>query len=172
MQVVPAIIGVAFSLWLVATLVNQFHHKRLAQQLKSFDIFGLVPIWTFFAPRPGMTDYYLLYRDRFPDGTLGHWKEAHLQNRNGLSVSVWNPDKRRGKVLSDVVAALVQLAVSPSASVIPVSIPYLLLLNYITSLPHSLAAQATQFMIMEHDGFHNSPERSRVVMLSSVHTLM
>lgn len=161
---------VFFSVWLILTVVNQFHEKRPAW-LKSLDIFGLIPIWTFFAPNPGMTDYHLLYRDRLPDGTLGQWKEVRLQTRTGTLSAVWGPDRRRNKTLSDLVSATIQLARTNGQKGIPVSIPYLLLLNYITSLPHSLAADSTQFMVMEHEGYHESPDPSRVLMLSGMHRL-
>ena len=161
---------VFFSIWLALTVVNQFHEKR-PSWLVSMDIFGLVPIWTFFAPNPGMTDYYLLYRDRLPGGTLGSWKHIRLQHRTSLLSAIWGPDRRRNKALSDLVAAAVQLVMTAGQKGIHVSIPYLLLLNYITSLPHSMAAEATQFMILENDGFIESANPSRVLMLSGMHSL-
>jgi hypothetical protein len=50
-------------------------------------------------------------------------------------------------------------------------VPYILILNFITSRPHSLGTDATQFMVLEHSGFSGEPERSRVLVMSGIHRL-
>ena len=96
---------------------------------------GLIPIWTFFAPNPGMTDYYLLYRDRLPDGSLDNWRKVDLKkSENGLRLALWNPTKRKHKALTDMVSALTRVANHRAIEALIVTVPYILILNFITSL--------------------------------------
>ncbi|HEU4679969.1 MAG TPA: hypothetical protein VFS35_10640 [Terrimicrobiaceae bacterium] len=168
----PAIVVIIiYVAWGAATIANQFH-SWCPVWLRSLDIFGLVPVWTFFAPNPGMTDYYLLYRDRLPDGSFDNWRKVDLKEaENGFRLAFWNPAKRKHKALSDIVSSLVRLAKHRQSETLIVSVPYLLILNLVTSRPHSLGANGTQFMVLEHGGFSGEPERSRVIVMSAIHGL-
>jgi hypothetical protein len=158
-------------LWGVATIVNQFHSWR-PRWLNVVNIFGLIPVWTFFAPNPGMTDYYLLYRDRLPDGSLDNWKKIELKgSENGFRHMLWNPTKRKQKALSDVLSSLIEFVKHGGNDAVVVSVPYILILNFVTSHPHTLGTDGTQFMVLEHGGFANEPERSQVLMMSGIHRL-
>jgi hypothetical protein len=166
------VVVVIYVVWGAATIANQFH-RWCPGWLRALDIFGLIPIWTFFAPNPGMTDYYLLYRDRLPDGSLDNWRKADLKaSENGLRLALWNPTKRKQKALTDLVSVLIRLAnnhrrIEPLIA----TVPYILILNFITSCPHSLGTTGTQFMVLEHGGFSGEPERSRVLVMSGIHRL-
>jgi hypothetical protein len=169
MSSIAGFIIAVYALWVLATIANQFH-SWCPRWLRVIDIFGLIPVWTFFAPNPGMTDYYLLYRDRMPDGSMNNWKKVELKgSENGLSLALWNPTKRRQKALSDLLTSSVELFRERDFDVVSASVPYLLLLNFITSRPHALGTSCTQFMVMEHDGFAGDPSRSRVLLLSKLH---
>jgi hypothetical protein len=158
-----------YTLWILATVANQFH-TWCPKWLRAIDIFGLIPVWTFFAPNPGMTDYYLLYRDRMPDGSMGNWKKIVLRGSdNGLWQALWNPTKRRQKALSDLLTSSIELFRNRDIDAVAASVPYILLLNFVDSQPHALGTFCTQFMVMEHDGFGEKPERSRVLLLSKLH---
>uniref|UniRef100_Q022R3 Uncharacterized protein n=1 Tax=Solibacter usitatus (strain Ellin6076) TaxID=234267 RepID=Q022R3_SOLUE len=160
-----------YVLWAAATIANQFH-ARCPTWLRAMDVFGLIPVWTFFAPNPGMTDYYLLYRDRLPDGSFDNWRKVGLRPpENSFRLALWNPTKRRQKALSDLVSALIMLARRQENEGLIATVPFILILNFITSRPHSLGTNATQFMVLEHDGYSGEPERSRVLMMSGVHRL-
>jgi hypothetical protein len=168
---VATVVIIIYVVWGAATIANQFH-SWCPTWLRAVDIFGLVPIWTFFAPNPGMTDYYLLYRDRLPDGSFDNWRKVDLKaSENGFRVALWNPTKRKHKALSDIVSSLVSLAPHRESKALIVSVPYILILNLITSCPHSLGANGTPFMILEHGGFSSEPERSRVLVMSGIHGL-
>jgi hypothetical protein len=165
------VVVVIYVVWGVATIANQFH-SWCPVWLKALNIFGLIPIWTFFAPNPGMTDYYLLYRDRLPDGSLDNWKKIELKgSENGFRLAVWNPMKRRNKVLSDLICAIAEFIKDSGPEAVTVSVPYILILNFIASRPHSLGTDGTQFMVLEHCGFSGEPERTRVLMISGIHRL-
>jgi hypothetical protein len=117
------VVIVIYVVWGAATIANQFH-RWCPAWLRAVDIFGLVPIWTFFAPNPGMTDYYLLYRDRLADGSFDNWREVDLkQSENGVRLALWNPTKRRHKALTDMVSVLIRLAHSPSVEALIATVP-------------------------------------------------
>lgn len=171
MSDVAIVVVILYVVWVAATAANQFH-SWCPTWLRALDIFGLIPVWTFFAPNPGMTDYYLLYRDCLLDGSFDNWRKVELKpSENGLRLAIWNPAKRKQKAFSDMVSALIRLANERKVEALIVTVPYILILNFITSRPHSLGANSTQFMVMEHGGFSRDPERSRVLMMSGIHRL-
>ena len=171
MSATSIVVAITYVLWGAATIANQFRSKRFAW-LGAVDIFGLVPTWTFFAPNPGMTDYYLLYRDRLLDGSFDNWRKVELkQSENGFRLALWNPTKRKHKALSDLVSSLISVADQRSSDALIATVPYLLILNFISARPHSLGASGTQFMVLEHSGFSDEPQQSRVLMMSGVHRL-
>jgi hypothetical protein len=73
--------------------------------------------------------------------------------------------------VSDIVSALIRLANHQDNEGLIATVPYILVLNFITSRPHSLGTTGTQFMVLEHDGFSGEPERSRVLVMSAVHRI-
>jgi hypothetical protein len=165
------LVVIIYVVWGAATIANQFHSWG-ATWLRAVDIFGLIPIWTFFAPNPGMSDYYLLYRDRLPDGSFDNWRKIELkESENGFRLALWNPTKRKHKALSDIVSSLVSLAKDGRTEALIVTVPYILILNFITSRPHSLGTNGTQFMVLEHGGFSGEREHSRVLVMSGIHRL-
>jgi hypothetical protein len=164
-------VSILYVLWVVANVANQFH-SWCPTWLSALDVFGLIPVWTFFAPNPGMTDYYLLYRDRLPEGSLDNWRQVELKpSENSFRLALWNPTKKKHKALSDMVSALIRLAKYREHEGLIATVPYILILNFITSRPHSLGADGTQFMVLEHGGFAGEPERSRVLVMSGIHRL-
>lgn len=165
------VVVVLYVVWGAATVANQFY-RWCPAWLRALDIFGLLPVWTFFAPNPGMTDFYLLYRDRLPDGSLDNWKKVDLKrSENGLRLALWNPAKRRQKALSDLISMLARLAHHRGPEALMATVTYVLILNFITSCEHSLGTTGTQFMVLEHGGFSGEPERSRVLVMSRIHRL-
>lgn len=171
MSYAAIVVVIIYVVWGAATIANQFH-SWCPMWLRALDIFGLIPVWTFFAPNPGMTDYYLLYRDRLPDGSFDNWKKIELKgSENGFRLALWNPTKRKHKALSDLVCSLIAVVNHRGVEAVFVSVPYILILNFITSRPHSLGTDCTQFMVLEHSGFSGEQERSRVLMMSGIHRL-
>lgn len=211
-------VALVLVLWFVASVLNQLEAtgyasaKRLALLLKSVDLFSLIPTWNFFAPNPGTNDYHLLYRERLDAGGYGVWREVSFPKQSGLLKLVWNPRKRRAKVLSDVVIslgsavaearlkALERLAprddadtqagtrgqdasdrrgeyeaslarlISEELQPLRLSIPYLIVLNYLNGLPHSPFSHSIQFLFAQTAGFdiHAEPE---ILYVSEPHEL-
>lgn len=177
--------------WFVASIFGQFNavsvRKARFQWLRRYDILGLVPTWTFFAPNPATTDYHFLYRDRLADGTVTPWTEiVRVHDRRWWHI-VWNPNKRRRKVFTDIVAMLlVRLGSTLKDSdirrrgdrryvLIPerwhTTWPYLFLLNYVSSLPRHRSAIETQFGIFRSQSAVVDADAVEVALISALHKL-
>lgn len=157
------------SAWFIISALAQLDIPGVAA-LKTHDIFSLIPNWSFFAPRPGTSDYHLLFRDSSPTGPAGKWREISLHDKRTLWGAVWNPQKRKSKTLSDVVRALVRLAQDRSLKDYSLTLPYLAILNYVSSIPRDMRSQQTQFMILKSDGFF-SEEDPQFLFMSNLHRL-
>jgi hypothetical protein len=155
--------------WFLISALSQLNFAR-TKWLKARDIFSLIPNWSFFAPRPGTSDYHLLFRDISSKGECGKWQELTLADARTLSGAIWNAPKRSRKVLSDVVRGLVRMAQDKSRKDFSLTLPYLAILNYVSSLPRDDRSVGTQFMILMSHGFF--PERDpQFVFMSNVHNL-
>ena len=74
-SVYTAVVIAVLSTWLCISVVLQFRPKGIIS-LKQYDFFALLPRWTFFAPRPEISDYCVLYRDRMWTGELSPWRKS------------------------------------------------------------------------------------------------
>jgi hypothetical protein len=63
------------------------------------------------------------------------------------------------------------LAKQQQSEALIATVPYILILNFVTAQPHSFGTDGTQFMVLEHGGFFGKPEHSRVLVMSGVHRL-
>lgn len=158
-----------FLLWFALSVLNQFHLAWF-EHVKKWDAFALLPIWTFFAPNPGQSDYHCVYRDRLADGSLDRWIEVDLCEPRTPVSFIWNPQKRTKKVLSDLVASLLNgtTAEDRDRPEIVFSLPYLLLLNVVSNLPRDDRAQARQFVLVETFGFRPTAQ-PRLLLKSDFH---
>lgn len=193
-----------FALWFGASVLNQFDAtgygpaRRVAFLLRSLDFFSLIPSWNFFAPNPGTNDYHLLYREQLDETTYGVWREVPFPKQSGLLRLLWNPRKRRGKVLSDVVVSLGRAVaaaretaveqlpravaetreyeaeltrlISDELQPLKLSIPYLIILNYLNGLPHSPFGRSIQFLFAQTEGFDPRAEPD-ILYVSELHDL-
>ena len=165
---------VAFVLggWFVLTVLNQFGFKWF-RRIKRHDILGLLPIWTFFAPNPGQSDYHCVYRDRLDNNSFTEWNEIGLTEARRSYSFIWNPEKRSKKVLSDLVHMIVRYIVQRQGKVgaeIILSTPYLVFLNVIMQQPAPSEAVARQFVILETYGF-NRTKPLNLILKSDFHRL-
>jgi len=100
-----------FAAWLVLTITNQFE-GTFAYRVRKLDIFGLIPVWKFFAPRPGVHDHYILIQDCDAEGHLLEWKQLVGPSARRFESFIWNPGKWENKALAD----LMQLLASPKTA--------------------------------------------------------
>jgi hypothetical protein len=172
-----AVVIAVFCVWLALTLLNQHRRtRRLANRVLRYDICGLVPIWTFFAPNPGDTDLHLLFRDRDREGRVTGWREVRLVGRR-RATDVWNPKRRINKAIVDLVYDLTrpdrgQPAIGAGPRKVSkqrvLSFPYLLILNYVTSLQGDFGAIERQFVIAKTAGMRSRAEPD-VLLVSPFH---
>ena len=163
-------IGIVLSIWFVLSILNQFSF-RWFEFIQQFDRLGLLPIWTFFAPNPGQTDYHMIYRNMYADGSCSEWAEVEIPTRNGLVASVWNPDKRIVKAIDDAVAGLIQLMREKGErSEFLLSFSYLFLLNFVSAVNKDNDAASRQFAIVETRGL-NRTETPSLLFVSEFHAI-
>jgi hypothetical protein len=140
-------------------------------EVRMRDRLTIIPRWSFFAPIPGTSDYHLLVRDKLVGGTLSTWREVdvHVQPRTALAF-LWNPDKRSNKALFDITSMLLQIAskANHQHETVCLSLPYLMLLNTVSSLPRSPFTVGRQFMLVKTDGPGTAPD---ALFVSNVHEL-
>jgi hypothetical protein len=160
--------------WLMVTILNQANRtRRWISKLSNYDVCGVIPIWTFFAPNPGNTDVHLLYRDRGRDGETTHWRDIQLERRNS-ALEFWNPRRRIGKGVVDVVPDLTaNLSDEPRQSIDKrkvLEFPYLLVLNYVCHQSRDFRAETRQFAVARTRGFSTESDPD-ILFLSAFHRL-
>src|SRR4051812_48659631 len=132
MCVLTTAVIIVLSVWLGLSGLGQFDAPFITR-IRARDHFSLMPRWTFFAPRPGVTDYHLLYQ-LFPDDWPNGWHEEHLADPRTVWGAIWNPLKRNKKALCDSVRSLGQQSkeLDPSSLwQVQFSVPYLAALSYL-----------------------------------------
>ena len=174
-----------FSIWLALSIPHQFD-SGLGRWVRRLNFGGLVPIWTFFAPKPGTSDYHIIIRDG-SSGCPGEWVELEWCHQRRILDAIWHPDRQRTKVIVDCINGIaMQLkemratrsmrseAVTEgilSAPYLAISAPYLVLLNVVMSAPLQCAnATARQFAILEVKPGQVS-DRPKVILCSPAHDL-
>ena len=165
MKSIEFLIACALAVWFTAAAIGQVRVQAI-QRWRRLDIFGLIPMWWFFAPTPLTSDLVIVTRDRDNSGAVSAWTELRVGgDRNWLSF-VWNPGRRDRKAAFDLTIAL--LAASggdPRPNpVIQISIPYLGLVNYAVHLPLTNALEARQFAIIKEDA-----DDAQAIFLSAWH---
>jgi hypothetical protein len=164
---------VVLAAWFVLSALSQI--PKIAPALRRFDPASLIPNWSFFAPKPVSFDYHLLYRDELWDLTLTDWTEIPLVEERPWWCFVWNPKRRAKKALFDACSMLLRIAKNqlPSGTTLPPSfhrsVPYLILLNYISSLPHP-TARGSQFLVLRTYGPDARPAPT-VAFMSQFHSV-
>src|SRR5687767_11935854 len=90
--------------WCVVTVVYHFPSK-LGQSISRWDVFGLIPIWRFFAPQPNRHDWVLLIRTESAPGVFARWIEWKPAAPSRAPRCLFNPVRRLRKAMLDLIAA-------------------------------------------------------------------
>lgn len=165
-----------FGLWLVLTIVWQFENVRAKNKhIRAINTFNVLPIWTFFAPNPGMYDTHLLFRDKFDDGKLSDWQEIDVVQIRKFYHFIWNPHKRINKLVIDAISEVKTVKNSGLehktdefvlSNQIKFCKGYLLLLNIIfNSKKLSRTSTSRQFIVL--DTFNVGEERNLIPLFYS-----
>jgi hypothetical protein len=156
------------AIWLLLSVLAQIP-SPIADEIRYLDLFGVIPNWSFFAPRPASHDWHLLFRDYLADGHVSPWTETQIPERNPFFCFIWNPHRRQQKALSDAVTILLKNVGIVDPERLQLSVSYLLLLKYISLVPRTQTALATQFLIMKAEG--PTDPGPRPVFISNTHSL-
>ncbi|WP_292811858.1 hypothetical protein [Microbacterium sp.] len=173
-----AALAVLFGLWLVASIPNQFRW-RWWETVARRDALGLLPRWTFFAPRPGQHDLHLIFRDRSPvdDAITGPWRQVEFATMPWWLRVVWNPSRFARKAVTDVGGALVRAATragrsgeSPAvvAAMIQLNPAYLRVLGWVLAQPGDEGGDARQFALVRTQT-DDADRRLEPVFVSFIH---
>jgi hypothetical protein len=171
------ILAIFYSAWLLLTCLYQFQNVRMQTFLSKIDIFRLLPIWTFFAPNPGVSDYHLLYRIRYVGGRISDFKNLDVTAGKSIKNAVWNPHKRVHKSLNDFVQEIRKTINTSDIDetnqyVLKLSFGYIVILNYCTELGRRVSdAESVQFMILESFG-HFELREPRLILNSDFHNIL
>jgi len=163
---------VILGLWLSATVLKHLPESFLPDCLPNLLKSGLgsllLPSWNFFAPRPGVHIYHVLYRDQISSGQIGAWREVQWETPQKRWLNLWNPSKTANKALIDLANELAQTAYTyrDRKSLILISMAYLSVLAFITGLPRLEEPRATQFLLIQ-----STPDRQEILFLSDLHAL-
>jgi hypothetical protein len=126
----------------------------------------------FFAPKPNVADYFLLYRDYYENRQCTPWREvSSLSPRRRAYAWFWNPEKLVSKSLFDMIQSLgleSRETNTESQRLLQLSVPYLHLLSYVSNVHRWPTPLATQFMIMRRDSISAQAD---VIVVSSVHQI-
>ena len=157
---------IALALWATLSIANQFRGVR--RFLGPWDIFSLLPVWTFFAPNPGSGEYHVLVEDERLKSA--QWIEVPSISERLASHILWNPLRRESKAIIDCVQHLTTYAASglaPTAAATMLSIPFLAIFQYtLTGLPPATDACRRRVMVVKSFG-RSTPSEPRVVFVSS-----
>jgi hypothetical protein len=164
-DVVAGIAAAISATWVIVTVVDNIPagERLLMRVIRASRPFSLIPHWAFFAPHPATWDVSLVYRDRVIGGSCSPWLEAApAAPRSASPRWIWNPG-RASKAVADASTALVRAVRSAPAASLPVSVPYLLLLNKVSALPVGPGVVARQFALVRH----SRRDRTTVVIFVS-----
>lgn len=155
------------ALWLAMTVGLQL--PKVRPWLRSKDWAVVVPEYRFFAPTPARGDFHLVFRDYFADGQTTEWTELLTIGPRHLHHVVWNPSKRERKALFDAVVQILD-AKPKNPAMLAVTVPYLLLLDHVSSIARTVHPTATQFAVMHSDGWFGE-QAPEALLVSGMHKL-
>lgn len=168
-------IYLCLAVWFAISIVAQFS-DQVGDWFPRTASLGLIPLWTFFAPRPGMHDTHLLYRDRLRNGKIGSLSCVPSTEKRRWYHAIWNPGKYRNKVVADLNDSLMQYLARVAMQdrdirVVVLSNPYLILANLVMQMPCPEEAEARQFILARDKNFGSDPGGRELVFMSSFHPL-
>lgn len=130
-------------LWFILSILKYFPFAKA--WIVENDTLSLIPTWNFFAPEPNQADYYLYYRV-FSDYTESHWRMVSFGVKRQWYGFIWNPYRRDRKSFFDICQLLIGTPVTEKNEVV-YTMPYLLLLNHVSTLCKAELGDTVQFAI-------------------------
>jgi hypothetical protein len=172
MTPVSICLAAVFAAWFALSVAAHLRSK-VRERFPRLEALGLVPHWNFFAPRPGVHDIHLLFRDVAPDGSTGGLAYVPMIGPRRWYHVLWHPDKYRSKVVSDISASIQAVCREAHESesdprVVMLTQSYLLALHLAMRMPREEPAQARQFVLARRRALDEEAEQ-QIVFLSEYH---
>lgn len=159
MSLSAILLGLVFLLWIILTVIFSMFSGKF-KIVSKIGVFGyLIPQWNFFAPNPGTSDFYLLYRTQTESGVLSHWKNLNEISERKWYSTFWNPDKIRKKAILDYAiefkSSFSKIEKENDEKFLIISSPYLLIINLISNILKGSKEKFVQFLILEENCSNN-----------------
>ncbi|ARV16644.1 hypothetical protein [Polaribacter sp. SA4-12] len=150
-----------FSFWLISTALYQFNTSFLDK----VDIFGLLPSFRFFAPRPVSRDLRVYCKGYTLNREATNWIPV-LKSTKNYWCFIWNPDHRLRKSIFDLYEELDPFRKTPD--IWHLTLPYLIFLNAAEStLKSKPGIDQIQFTVACFAGFEDSTHD--LLFISNLH---
>jgi hypothetical protein len=163
-----ATLATIFVLWWAISVVNQVRTGALTVRLRRQLPFGLIPIWTFFAPNPARADYRLVWRGEWEDRWAG-WQEVHFGFAPALTRWMINPQLVQNNAVTDLVGTLQRMRPEARDRTVLLSSAYLTLLHLVITDSCHDDYKFVQFAIISTST--HAPQRLiEPIFLSEIHS--
>jgi hypothetical protein len=146
--------------WLILTPL--FNLPSYCKRIRNFDIAGLIPTWTFFAPNPGISDYVVLVRERDVEEIWNPWRVAWRCTPRAWRF-LWHPEKRCEKLVTDCSQAIIRDALEGDETL---GLGYLLVAKLSREFVDEWSSSGFQFAIISIPGWWGGNRSSELVYLS------
>jgi hypothetical protein len=177
-RIYPFVMASILLTWLLISMISQIPRLKRVRQ---HDRMSLIPNFSFFAPKPLENDYRLVFRWQYQGGEVGSWLELPYCEKRRAWSPVWNPDRRQQKALIDSCSMLLRHIAAVRESVlekrtknpilaVQTSLPYLNILNHVSSLSDYPENIAVQFAVFSDPGPLAS-EKAKLLFVSSLHRI-
>lgn len=165
------VVGVAASM-LTITVLQQMPGGAYAR-IRAKDSAALIPMWSFFAPRPAIHDYEPLHRFIRCDGQPTPWMHTIEPQKRGLLDNIWAPQRRLRKSIFDMTSDLLPLIQERDVDAIETVPAYTGLRDYVLRLAREREdpeIAAVQFLVTLHGGYDESVD-PEILFISKAHQL-
>lgn len=153
-----------FIFWFLFSIWVQFNKLKNSSNILTK---LLLPEWRFFSPEPLSNDMVLYYRDK-TEVFLTTWKLGIPEMETKWYNVIFNPKRRIRKTVIDA-TKVISINFEKDRDNIHTTIPYLVILFYVSNLNREYISKATQFAIISTS--FDSKEKSKLLFSSSFHEL-
>ena len=143
-----AAISAIFVVWWAVSALNQFHSGAWTHRLRGHVPFGLIPLWTFFAPNPARTDTRIVWRAEQAEGGWSGWREIYFGYAPVWRRWIVNPEMTFNKAVNDLVNSLARVRPETSERGILLVSSYLTLLSLVEAEAATDRPEAVQFAVV------------------------
>jgi hypothetical protein len=161
--------GAILLAWFLASVIHQLRFPWWSRFAR-YDLFNLLPRWSFFAPNPGRYDFHVVYRDWVAEEP-GPWLQLAPPDVDTRWRWLWNPPRYPSKAISDLVSGLQRARQSSDGEpwMVMLSSSYISLLHVVMAQPPACRETShRQFAVVRTQGF-GSARRLEIAFASERH---